>query len=65
MSHSALTAYHIITLELKNPLSNQTVADAIAQYRSDRDQRLIDHRQNQRARAIHELPLLFDLSQSF
>lgn len=29
----------LITLELKNPLSNQTVADAIAQYRSDRDPR--------------------------
>jgi type I restriction enzyme, R subunit len=29
----------LITLELKNPLSNQTVADAIAQYRCDRDPR--------------------------
>lgn len=29
----------LITLELKNPLSHQTVADAIAQYRSDRDPR--------------------------
>ena len=29
----------VITLELKNPLTNQTVADAIAQYKSDRDPR--------------------------
>ena len=29
----------VVTLELKNPLSGQTVADAIQQYRSDRDPR--------------------------
>jgi len=29
----------VVTLELKNPLSNQTVADAIHQYRSNRDPR--------------------------
>lgn len=29
----------VVTLELKNPLSGQTVADAIHQYRNDRDPR--------------------------
>lgn len=29
----------VVTLELKNPLSGQTAADAIHQYRNDRDQR--------------------------
>jgi type I restriction enzyme R subunit len=29
----------VVTLELKNPLSGQTVADAIHQYRHDRDSR--------------------------